>query len=68
MFWNYLKVAWRNLLRHPLYAAINVVGLAVGLACCLLVLILVLDEVSYDQVSRKGGQNLSRSLGRTVRR
>ena len=53
MFWNYLKVAWRNLLRHPLYAAINVVGLAVGLACCLLVLMLVLDEVSYDRFHEK---------------
>ncbi len=53
MFWNYLKVAWRNLLRHPLYAAINMVGLAVGLACCLLVLILVLDEVSYDKFHEK---------------
>ena len=30
MFWNYFTVAWRNLLRHPLYAAINVVGLAVS--------------------------------------
>ena len=53
MFWNYLKVAWRNLLRHPLYTAINVVGLAVGLACCLLVLMLVLDEVSYDKFHEK---------------
>ncbi|MDE2890864.1 MAG: ABC transporter permease [Gemmatimonadota bacterium] len=53
MFWNYLTVAWRNLLRHPLYAAINVFGLAVGLACCLLVLMLVLDEVSYDRFHEK---------------
>ncbi len=53
MFWNYLKVAYRNLLRHPLYAVINVVGLAVGLACCLLVLMLVLDEVSYDRFHEK---------------
>ena len=53
MFWNYLTVAWRNLLRHPLYAAINVAGLAVGLACCLLVLMLVLDEVSYDRFHEK---------------
>lgn len=53
MFWNYVTVAWRNLLRHPLYAAINVVGLAVGLACCLLVLMLILDEVSYDRFHEK---------------
>ena len=53
MFWNYVTVAYRNLVRHPLYAAINVVGLAVGLACCLLVLMLVLDEVSYDRFHEK---------------
>ena len=53
MFWNYLKVAWRNLLRHPLYTAINVVGLAVGLTCCLLVLLFVFDEVSYDRFHEK---------------
>ena len=53
MFWNYFTVAWRNLLRHPLYAAINVVGLGIGLACCLLVLLFVLDEVSYDRFHGK---------------
>ena len=48
MFWNYLKVAWRNLLRHPLYTAINIVGLAVGLAFCALTILYVRHEWSYD--------------------
>ncbi len=48
MFWNYLKVAWRNLLRHPLYAAINVVGLGIAIAFCLLAFLYVRHEWSYD--------------------
>lgn len=48
MFWNYLKVSWRNLLRHPLYAAINIIGLAVGFAFCALTFLYVRHEWSYD--------------------
>ena len=48
MFWNYLKVAWRNLLRHPLYAAINVVGLGIAISFCLLVFLYVRHEWTYD--------------------
>ena len=48
MFWNYLKVAWRNLLRHPLYAAINVVGLGIAIAFCLLAFLYVRHEWTYD--------------------
>ncbi|HMB89686.1 MAG TPA: ABC transporter permease [Rhodothermales bacterium] len=49
MFKNYLKIALRNLRKHKLYTAINVTGLAVGLACCLLILLFVRDELSYDR-------------------
>ena len=48
MFWNYLKVAWRNLLRHPLYAAINVVGLGIAIAFCVLAFLYVRHEWTYD--------------------
>ncbi len=48
MLRNYLKIAVRNL-RHQIgYASINVVGLALGIACCLLISILVMHEWSYD--------------------
>ena len=48
MLKNYLMVATRNLLRHKLYSAINLLGLAVGIACCLLVLCFVRAEWLVD--------------------
>jgi len=48
MLKNWVLVAIRNLLRHKLYTTINVVGLAVGLASCLLIMLHVRDELSYD--------------------
>ena len=49
MFRNYLTAALRNLVRDRLYAAINIIGLAVGLAAALLIVLFVRDEFSYDQ-------------------
>ncbi|WOJ94779.1 FtsX-like permease family protein [Congregibacter variabilis] len=49
MFKNYLRVALRNIIKNPLYSTINVVGLAVGLAACLLISLFVRDELSYDE-------------------
>lgn len=46
---NYLKLAWRNLLKHKGHTAINVFGLAVGMASFLLILFYVKDEASYDK-------------------
>ncbi|UTA48450.1 ABC transporter permease [Simiduia sp. 21SJ11W-1] len=48
MFKNYLQVALRNLVKHKLYSAINIVGLAVGLAACILITLFVRDEFTYD--------------------
>src|SRR4030095_2868912 len=48
MFKNYLTIAWRNISQHKTYAAINIVGLAVGIAACLLLFIVVKYELSYD--------------------
>ena len=42
---NYIKIAIRTILRHKGYSFINVVGLAIGMTCCLLILMWVLDEV-----------------------
>ena len=53
MFINYLTVALRNLLRYKGYSAINVLGLAIGIACCVLIILYVQDELSYDQHHEK---------------
>lgn len=53
MLKNYLIVALRNLRKHPGYTSINVGGLAVGLATCLLILLYVRDELSYDRFHSK---------------
>lgn len=49
MLKNYLKVAWRNLLRNKTFSFINITGLAIGLACFLMIALYVLDELSYDR-------------------
>ncbi|QEM08048.1 FtsX-like permease family protein [Mucilaginibacter rubeus] len=48
MFKNYFKIAWRNITRHKSYSAINVAGLAVGIAACLLIFVVVQYELSFD--------------------
>jgi putative ABC transport system permease protein len=49
MLRNYLQVAWRNLARYKVYSAINVSGLAIGLAVCMLIVLYVGHEWSYDR-------------------
>ncbi|MBD2699246.1 ABC transporter permease [Spirosoma sp. BT702] len=49
MLRNYLKIAFRNLTKHKSNTAINIAGLAIGMACCLLIVLYVTDELSYDQ-------------------
>jgi putative ABC transport system permease protein len=49
MFNNYLKIAFRNIVKHKSFSSINVFGLAVGVASCLLILLWIGDELSYDK-------------------
>ena len=49
MFLNYLKVAFRNLLRKKFYSTINILGLAIGLTCTILIGLFVLNELSFDK-------------------
>ena len=49
MFRNYIMAALRNLARNRLYAAINIVGLAVGFCAALLIVLFVRDQYSYDR-------------------
>ncbi|HVU55164.1 MAG TPA: ABC transporter permease [Puia sp.] len=48
MLKSYLTVAWRNLVRHRLYSFINIGGLSIGIGACLLILLFVVHEHSYD--------------------
>lgn len=56
MLQNYLKIAWRNLLRSKLFSVINIVGLASGLACFILIALYVMDELSYDRFFRNANR------------
>ena len=49
MFKNHITVAIRTLLRHKVYSFVNISGLAVGIACCMLIMLFVQDELSYDK-------------------
>ena len=53
MFRNYLKIAWRNIVRQRGYSLINIIGLALGIAACLLILQYVSFELSYEDFHAK---------------
>jgi putative ABC transport system permease protein len=52
MLQNYLKIALRNIRKHKGYSLINIAGFAIGMACCLLILSYVRQELSYDRFHR----------------
>jgi len=49
MIKNYIKIAWRNIIRHKAYSTINVAGLAIGVAACLLIFVVVQYELSFNK-------------------
>lgn len=53
MYKNYYKIAWRNLIKKKAYSFINIFGLGLGIACCLLIFMYVQDELSYDTYHKK---------------
>jgi len=59
MFINYLKITFRNIIRHKGYSFINIFGLALGLTCFILISLWVKDELSYD-TNYKNHKNLFR--------
>ncbi len=56
MLCNYLKIAWRNLLRNKSFSALNILGLALGLASSLLIFLWIGDELSVDRYHANGPQ------------
>ncbi|GEO02360.1 ABC transporter permease [Adhaeribacter aerolatus] len=56
MLHNYFKLAFRNLWRNKVFSFINIGGLSLGLACCMLIFSYIKDEISYDRFHAKKGQ------------
>jgi putative ABC transport system permease protein len=53
MIFHFFQIAWRNLLKRKFYSFINIAGLAIGMACCVLITLYVQHELSYDQYHAK---------------
>jgi len=56
MLKNYLRVAFRNFKKHQVYSIINISGLAIGLTCCILIMLYVQDEFSYDRFQKNSAR------------
>ncbi|MGV3585764.1 MAG: ABC transporter permease, partial [Adhaeribacter sp.] len=56
MLHNYFKLAFRNLWRNKVFSFINIGGLSLGLACCMLIFLYIKDEISYDRFHAKKDQ------------
>lgn len=56
MFKNYFNIAWRNLVNNKLYSFINIGGLAVGISVCMLILLYVAHEMSFDRFHKNSGR------------
>ncbi|HEV3222465.1 MAG TPA: ABC transporter permease [Puia sp.] len=56
MFKNYFKIAWRNLINNKADSAINIIGLSIGMAACLLILEFVSFELSYDRFNKNANE------------
>src|SRR5687767_9276590 len=50
MFRNYFKVAFRNILKYKFFSAINILGMTIGIASCLFIILYIADEFSYDKM------------------
>ena len=53
MFKNYLTIAFRNFRKHTAYSLINLFGLAIGLSCCILIMLFIFDEFNFDRFHSK---------------
>jgi putative ABC transport system permease protein len=53
MIHHFFQIAWRNLMKRKFYSFINIAGLAIGMACCVLITLYIQNELSYDQYHTK---------------
>jgi predicted permease len=63
MLSNYLKITFRNILKYKAFSLINISGLAIGMSCCFMILIWVLDEFSFDRF-HKNSADIYRVIAR----
>jgi putative ABC transport system permease protein len=56
MFENYIKTTWRNITRHKGYSFINIAGLALGMACCIVIATYLQFELSFDNFHKNGNR------------
>ncbi|WAC14938.1 ABC transporter permease [Dyadobacter pollutisoli] len=56
MLKNYFKIAWRNIVRQKAYSILNIAGLSIGMACSILILLWVQNELSYDRFHTRANQ------------
>jgi putative ABC transport system permease protein len=56
MFKNHLKIAWRNIIRNKEISGLNILGLSIGIASCLIIMLYVTDELNYDRYNEKADE------------
>ncbi len=66
MFKNYFLTALRNILKHKGYSFINIAGLAIGMACCILIIIFIMTEMGYDKFHTKADRIYRMAIDATL--
>src|SRR5919106_4334443 len=61
MFKNYLKIAWRNLMKSKVFSFINILGLTIGITVCMMIFLFIMNEFSFDKF-HKHGKNIYRVM------
>src|SRR6185312_11788495 len=61
MFRNYLKIAWRNLMKSKAFSFINILGLTIGITVCMMIFLFIMNEFSVDKF-HKQGRNIYRVM------
>ena len=52
MLKSYFKIAWRNMMKNKIFSFINIIGLSIGLTCCMLITLYILNELNYDSYQK----------------
>ena len=61
MIKNYLKIAWRNLMKNKVFSFINILGLTIGITVCMMIFLFIMNEFSFDKF-HKQGKNIYRVM------